>query len=66
MNFLEHSKKLGRILALIIILGIAGAISIITVINDSTMAKGLVNDWLKLAGIAITFYFLVTPRKNSK
>lgn len=62
MNFLEHSKKLGRILALTIILGVAGAISIITVINDPNKAADLVDDWIKLGGVAVTFYFLTAPK----
>ena len=63
INILEHSKKIGRILALLIILGVAGSISIITALNDPVSAKELIDDWLKLAGIAITFYYLTAPKK---
>ncbi len=63
MEFLEHSKKIGRILALIIILGVAGVLSIISTLKDPTSSANLIDDWLKLAGIAITFYFLTAPKK---
>lgn len=63
MNFLEHSKKIGRILALIIILGVAGTISIILSLKDPASSVNLVDDWLKLACVAVTFYFLTAPKK---
>lgn len=63
MNIFEHSKKIGRISALIIILGVAGTLSIISSIKDPASSANLVDDWLKLAGIAVTFYFLTAPKK---
>lgn len=63
MNFLEHSKKIGRITALIIILGVAGAIAIIGVANDPATAKDVGKDWLQLGAVAVTFYFLTAPKK---
>lgn len=61
-GLVENSKKIGRILALSIILCVSGIISIIGVVADPTTAKDVLQDWLKLAGIALTFYFLVTPK----
>ncbi len=63
MNILEHSKKIGRVTALIIILGVAGAISIIGVVNDPATAKEVGKDWLQIGGVAVTFYFLTAPKK---
>lgn len=59
----EHSKKIGRWMALTIILGVAGAIAIIGVVNDPTSAREVGKDWLALGGIAVTFYFLTAPKK---
>lgn len=61
-NIFEHSKKIGRILALTIILGVAGTISIISTCKDPANAGNIVDDWLKLAGVAVTFYFLTAPK----
>ncbi len=63
MNIFEHSKKIGRITALIIILGVAGTISIISAIKNPASAANLVDDWLKLACGTVTFYFLTAPKK---
>ncbi len=59
----EHSKKIGRWCALTIILGVAGAISIIGVVHDPTTAKEVGADWITLGSIAVTFYFLTTPKR---
>ncbi len=50
-------------MALTIILGVAGAIAIIGVVNDPDSAKEVGKDWLALGGIAVTFYFLTAPKK---
>ncbi len=63
MSFLEHSRKIGRISALIIVLAVAATISIIAVATDTTKIDTILDDWLKLAGIAMTFYFLTAPKK---
>ncbi len=63
MSFLEHSRKIGRISALIIILTVAAIISIMAVSKDATKIDTVLDDWLKLAGIAMTFYFLTAPKR---
>jgi len=63
MSFLEHSRKVGRISALIIVLTVAATISIIAVTKDTAKIDTILDDWLKLAGIAMTFYFLTAPKR---
>ncbi len=63
MSFLEHSRKIGRISALIIVLSVAAIISIMAVSKDATKIDTVLDDWLKLAGIAMTFYFLTAPKR---
>ena len=58
-SVLEHSKKLGRISALVIILGVAGAISIIMVCGETAKADTILSNWIDLAKIAVVFYFAV-------
>lgn len=64
MNFFEHSKKVGRILALIITLIIAGTLSVMVAANNPDEAAELVNKWLILLGSMASFYFAIT--KNIK
>ena len=64
-SILDHSKKFGRMAALIIILGVAGGISILMVLNDPTSGKEILGDWIKLSMIGVTFYFLKPSDSSS-
>ncbi len=60
MGFFEHSKKAGRIVALIITLGIAGTISIAAIFLSSTpvdTAKELLLPWMPVVMAMVHFYF---------
>jgi len=63
-SIVENSKKLGRITALVIILGVAGAISLIMINDNMVDADALYGSWLDLAKIAIMFYFSATITKS--
>jgi len=64
-SVLEHSKKLGRISALVIILGVAGAISLIMVCKNAGKGDTILSNWIDLAKIAVVFYFAVAASKPS-
>jgi hypothetical protein len=62
-SLMGDTKKLGRILALVIILGIAGGISLnitssIASKEDVSICKAILDQWIDLAKIAIMFYFM--------
>jgi hypothetical protein len=57
-NFSDNSRKLGRMIALNVILIIAGIISIMGAADDPKNIIAILSDWIKLAMIAVTFYFL--------
>ncbi len=50
MSWLEHSKKMGRISALIIILAIAGTLSILEATKHPDSIKDMVHEWLLVLG----------------
>lgn len=56
-SLMGDTKKLGRIVALVVILGIAGTISII-IIDESKSPQTILSQWIDLAKIAIMFYFM--------
>lgn len=64
MNFLEHSKKLGRIMALTIVLVIAGTLSVMLGASKPDELPDLIGKWLILLGSMSSFYFAIT--KNAK
>ncbi len=57
MGIWEHSKKAGRIVALIIVLVISGTLSVIMAWNDPTSVGELINKWLIVLGTITAFYF---------
>ncbi len=60
MGFFEHSKKAGRIVALIITLSIAGTISIAAIFLSAVpvdTAKELLPTWMLVVMAIIHFYF---------
>ncbi|MCP4475400.1 MAG: hypothetical protein GY821_12710 [Gammaproteobacteria bacterium] len=59
---LEESKKLGRILALCAVLGIAGTMSFrIGVENEKVLEL-----WMDLVKLALMFYFITIATVNKK
>lgn len=71
-----NTKKLGRISALVIILGVAGTISIlmiqgidnndaITAIKVAEFSKTIFDQWIDLAKIAVMFYFMKSMNKDN-
>lgn len=62
----QDTKKIGRFAALIIILGVAGAISISVAFEKPDMAKDILEKWMTLAGYAVMFYFLVNKPQQDK
>lgn len=64
MNILDHSKKLGRILALTITLIIAGTLSVMLGVAKPDDIGDLVDKWLILLTSMAAFYFAIT--KNNK
>lgn len=63
------TKRLGRIVALVVILGIAGGISInitsaVSGEADINTAKLILDQWIDLAKIAVMFYFMKTLDKD--
>ncbi len=57
MGFLEHSKKAGRIVSLIIVLVISGTLSVIMAINDPIAISEIINKWLIVLSGITAFYF---------
>ena len=56
MGFFEHSKKAGRFAALVIVLIIAGALSMIMAVNDPLTIEELVNKWLIVLSSILAYY----------
>ncbi len=54
---LEQSKKAGRLAALLIILAIAGALSIISAVDDPASIEKMLDIWKDLLLMALAFYF---------
>lgn len=62
--FTKDAKKLGRILALTIILGIAGSMSV-QMINSAGDPQAVLSEWMRLAEIAVLFYFIKTTESKA-
>jgi len=60
MSIFEHSKKLGRILALTITLVIAGTLSVMLALSKPDQIPDMVDKWLILLGSMASFYFAIT------
>lgn len=56
----KDTKKIGRFAALLIILGVAGGISVTMAVTDPEQAEGILSQWMDLAKIAVMFYFAVS------
>lgn len=65
LDLSKDTKKLGRIITLIIILGITGTISIVIVLKGDQVASiNVLEDWIKLVGITVVFYFVSAKNEN--
>ncbi len=64
MGFFEHSKKAGRIVALISAIIITGTLSIMAGFNDPDNVKILVEKWLLVMGPILGYYFSQTQKET--
>lgn len=62
-SLMGDTKKLGRIVALVVILGIAGTISIM-ITSEAESPESILGQWIDLAKIAIMFYFMKSMDKK--
>ncbi len=65
-SILEHSKKLGRIMALSLTLLITGGLSFVAALkaaDSMVIVKELVTPWMIVLMAAITFYFSGKPKE---
>ena len=60
----KDTKKIGRFAALLIILGVAGGISITVAVSTPDKTDSILDGWMELAKIAVMFYFMVTMNKS--
>jgi len=62
-SLVTDTKKIGRITALVIVLGVAGTLSIMMALHDTTDMPVLLDKWMDIAIIAIMFYFTSAKTK---
>ncbi len=65
VSLLKDTKKIGRIMALVVILGISGSISI-QMIQGASDPEYVLDQWLRLAEIAVLFYFIKATDSGEK
>ncbi len=63
---LEHSTKAGRITALIMVLMIAGSLSIMQCLEDPTEIDKTIDGWMDLVIMVFAFYFAMGGKGNDK
>ena len=56
-SLMAETKKIGRILALIIVLGVTGGLSIMMAVSGTADMSVLLDKWMSIAIIAVMFYF---------
>lgn len=62
----KDTKKIGRFAALLIILGVAGGISVTVAVSTPEKTDAILDGWMELAKIAVMFYFMVTMNKSNE
>lgn len=63
-GLVENSKKIGRILALTIVLIITGTLSVMLAYSRPDAVPDLIDKWLILLGSMASFYFAITKGSN--
>ena len=65
-SLMADTKKLGRLTALVVVLAVAGTLSIMMALRENADMPALLESWMDIGMIAIVFYFTAKPAITEK